>query len=336
VLSASQLAQAQDEQEKTIQKRLASAVASQDRPVIVRELVELARYRASHGRYDSAGHCLEKALSMKADTSQDMVAEIYRLSGSVSKETFHHNAALPALTKAAEQIRKLMYEDDTVGAVWLGRLGQVQQDLGEIYAYRRQYHEAIEAFQQALRWFNSSDDVTRQAEIHFQMAGVYDDLRESEAAIEHYRKALALDEAQGNRQSAAAALSNLAGLYQEQGQFEEAVHCFQRSLQYDRAVDNKEGQWSTLDALTSLYLHREEWERAETIARQGLSLAIQEGSPLWQASFYMKLGQLYEALQNWRQAFKQFQLAQSSGASVLSSDSLRWIERKILEAQAKF
>lgn len=335
VLSQSQLAQAQDEQEKVIQNRLASAVASQDRPVIVRELVELARYRASHGRYDSAGHCLEKALSLKADAGKDIVAEIYRLSGSVHKETFHHNAALTTLTKAAEQIRKLMYEDDTVGAVWLGRLGRVYQDLGEIYAYRGQGAEAIDAFQQALRWFNSSDDLTRQAEVHFRMAGVYDDQQDLNAAIEHYQKALTLDEAQGNRQSAAAALSNLAGLYQELGQAEEAIHCFQRSLGHDRAVNNQEGLLSTLDALTILYLKLGDREKAEAAARQGLSMAIQDGSPLWQASFYMKLGQLYEELGNWQQAFKQFQLAQSSGENVLSSDSLRWIESKIKEARGQ-
>lgn len=336
VLSESQLAQAQDEREKAIQQRLASAVASQDRPRIASELVELARYRASHGRFDSAGHCLEKALSLKSDAGKDIVAEIYRLSGSVNKETFHHNAALSALTKAAESIRKLMYEDDTVGPVWLGRLGQVYQDLGEIYAYRQQSDEAIEAFQQALRWYNSADDLTRQAEVHFQMAGAYDDQQDLAAAIEHYQKSLSLDEAQGNQQSAAAALSNLAGLYQEQGQFQEAIQCFQRSLKYDRAVNNLEGQLGTLEAMTAMYLSLEAWEQAEVIAKQGLGMALHEGAALWQASFYLKLGQLYEAQGQWRQAFKQFQLAQSSGAPVLSSESLRLIEARIQATQSRF
>lgn len=336
VLSESQLAQAHDEQEKSLQNRLALAVASQDRPAIVRELLELARYRASHGRYESAEHCLEKALSLKNNANKEVIAEIYRLSGSVHKETFHHNAALASLTKAAEQIRKLMYEDDTVGAVWLGRMGKVYQDLGEIYAYRKQPEAAIDALQQALRWYNSSDDSTRQAEVYFQMAGVFDDARQPEEAIEHYLKALALDEAQQNEASAAASLANLAAIYQESGHPAEAIDCLQRSLNYDRNLKNLEGQWTTLNALTGLYLQQENWPLAETTARQGLGLATHESTHLWQATFYTKLGQLHEAQSDWRQAFKQYQLARSTGAQVLADDSLRWLDGKIATAQKQF
>lgn len=336
VLSASQLAQAHDEQEKTIQSRLASAVAAQNHPLIAKELVELSRYRASHGRYESAKHCLEKAISLKSEAHKEVVAEMYRLNGSVNKETFHHNAALSSLGKAAEIIRKLMFEDDTVGAIWLDRLGKVYQDLGEIHAYRKQFPEATEAFQQALRWFNASDDLSLQAETHFQLATTYDDQRQTEAAIEHYKKALSLDEAQGNLQSAAASLCNLAGLYQEQGQFQKAVSYFLRALRHDQGCQNKEGQWDTLEALTNLYWKQGNWEQAENMAQQGLGLAIQESACLWQASFYMKLGQIYEVQQQWQAAFKQFQLAQSSGAQVLSTESLRWIETKIKKTQTCF
>jgi tetratricopeptide (TPR) repeat protein len=334
VLSASQLAQAHDEQDKAIQSRLASAVAAQNHPLIARELVELSRYRASHGRYESAKHCLEKAISLKSEAHKEVVAEMYRLNGTVNKETFHHNAALSSLVKAAEVIRKLMYEDDTVGAIWLGRLGKVYQDLGEIHAYRKQYPEATEAFQQALRWFNASDDSSQQAETHFQLATAYDDQRQTEAAIEHYQKALSLDEAQGNLQSAAASLCNLAGLYQAQGQFQKAVSCYLRALRHDQGCQNKEGQWDTLEALTNLYLKQGNWEQAENTAQQGLGLAVHESASLWQASFYMKLGQIYEAQQQWQAAIKQFQQAQSSGAQVLSAESLRWIESKIKKNQA--
>ncbi|WP_373532558.1 tetratricopeptide repeat protein [Vampirovibrio sp.] len=335
VLSASQLAKAQDAQEKTIQNRLTAAVAAQNHALIAQELVELARYRASHGRYESAGHCLQKALSLKSEASKEVVAEIYRLNGSVNKKTFHHNAALSSLAKAAEVIRKLMYEDDTVGAVWLDRLGQVYQDLGEIHAYRKQYPDATEAFQQSLRWYHSSDNVTRQAEVHFQLATAYDDQQQATEAIEHYQKALSLDEAQGNQQSAAASLCNLAGLYQEQGQVQKAAACFLRALRHDQASQNKEGQWNTLEALASLHIQQKNWEQAENVTRQGLGLAVHESAPLWQASFYMKLGQIYEARQQWPLACKQFQLAQSSGAQVLSTESLRWIETKIQETQRR-
>ena len=324
----------EDEQEKQIQQRLAAAVVAQDKPVMLKALVELARYRASHGRFDSAGQCLEKALSFKADAGREVLAEVYRLSGLVNKETYHHNAALASLSKAAVEIRRLMYEDDTVNAVWMGYLGQVYQDLGEIYAYRHQYDEAMESFNQSLRWYFSADDESRQAEVHFQLAGVHEDLSQPVEAMEHYRKALALDETNGNKLSAAASLSNLGNLHQDAGRWSEASECFRKSLLYDRETGNLEGQFSTLDALVTLYLLRDALPKAEIIARQGLVQALQEGSGLWKASFYMKLGQIYELQQEWGKALEQFRQAYDSGAQDLSTQSLGWIQEKIREVQS--
>lgn len=324
----------EDEQEKAIQKRLAAAVAAQDKPVMVRELVALARYRAGHGGYKSAGQCLEKALSLKADASKATLAEIYRLSGSVNKETYHHNAALASLSKAAVEIRKLMYEDDTVDAAWMGYLGKVYQDLGEIFAYRKQYTEAVDSFSQALRWYFSADDDVHKAEVHFQLAGVYDDLQETELAIEHYQKSLTLDEANGNRLSAASALANLGNLYRDQGRWSEAIECFQRSFRLDREIGNVEGQLTTLDTLATTFMLHEALPKAERVAKQGLAHALQAGSELWKASFYMKLGQVYELQQDWKQALSHFQLAYSTGAQELSRQSLHWIEEKIAEVKA--
>jgi len=324
----------EDEREKQIQKRLTAAVAAQDKPAMVRELLELARYRADHGSYGSAGQCLEKALSLKAEVGKETLAEIYRLSGSVHKETYQHNAALASLSKAAVEIRKLMYEDDTVDAAWMGYLGKVYQDLGEIYAYRKQYTEAVESFNLALRWYFSADDDAHTAEVHFQLAGVYDDLQDTEQAIEHYQKSLKLDEASGNRLSAASTLANLGTLYREQGQWANAIDCFQCSFQHDREVGNTEGQLTTLDTLATTFMLYDALPKAEAVARQGLAQALQSGSELWKASFYMKLGQIAELQQDWQKALSHFQLAYSTGTMELSQQSLRWIEEKIAEAKA--
>lgn len=331
-LTAGLMNENEDEQEKVIQKRLAAAVASRDKPSMVRELLHLAKYRAGHGRYASAGQCLEKALSLNTG-GKEVMAEVYRLSGSVNKETFHHNAALNSLSKAAVSIKRLMYEDDTVDAVWLGRLGQVYQDLGEIQAYRKQGEEALEAFTQALRWYHSADDELHQAEIFFQMADVYDSLGRTDEAIAHYEKALTIDEEHHLKLSAAAVLTNLGSLYLNCGREDDALRCFARCLTYDRELENVEGQLNTLDFLANIYLRKENWPKAEQACQQALTLAMQEGAALWKATFYMKLGQLSEAQQGWQQAVKYFELAKSSGEAELSQESLKWIREKIDEAK---
>ncbi len=324
-----------DEREQQIRQRLAAAVAQQNKSVVARELVALGRYRAGHGRYESACQCLEKALSLKGESSKSVVAEIHQLLGSLHKETYHHNAAVGMLTKAAKEIRRLMYEDDTVSTEWLARLGKVYQDLGEIYAYRKQAQPAIEAFTQALRWYQSSDDNNRLAQVYFDLAGVYDQANEPEQAILFYQKALQKDELNGNKLSAASCLANLGALYRDAAQWKEASASFKRSLTLDQEMGNTEGQLNTLDALTGMYLQREALERADSTAKQGLALSLHENIAYWQSNFYMKLGQCLELQQDWRNALQQFYLARDSGEQALSQESLGWIAQKIEETAAK-
>jgi len=327
--------QTNDDQEREIRQRLATALSSGDNPMVARELVGLARYRAGHGRYESACQCLERALSLKAEAGKAVVAEIHQLLGSVHKETYHHNAALGMLSKAAVEIRRLMYEDETVNAAWMARLGKVYQDLGEIYAYRKQKDPALQAFNQALRWYQSADDNGRLAQVYYQLAGVYDDASEPDEAIHHYRQALKRDEAGGNKQGMASALANLGYLYRDSARWKEAAESFQRSFNLDKEIGNIEGQLNTLEALAGLFMRGKLWERAERAARMGLALAVRENLGYWKSSFYMKLGEVFERQKEWRQSLQHYLLAQDSGMQELSSQSLTWIEEKIKKVQAE-
>ena len=322
-----------DEAERHIHLKLAEAVEAHDKVNLAVQLLELAKYRAAMGKYDSANRVLEKAISLKPEHNKEILAEIYRVSGSVHKDTYHHNAALAALSKAAVYIKRLMYEDETVNAVWMGRLGQVYQNLGEIYAYRHAPKEAVDAFNQALRWFFSADDEMRQAEVYFQLAGVYEDTHDTTNAINYYNKALAKDEESGNSVSCAAALANLGNIYLELGQADEALTYMERSLVYDRQSLNSEGQLNTLDAMATIYLGLEQWEKAEAICQQGQALAIHEGVGVWKAAFYAKSGQIAEGRDDWQAALNNYQWAKSSGGGDLSQDSQAWIDERVIEVR---
>lgn len=321
--------------EKPIQKRLAMAVSQQDKPAMVRELVDLARSRMERGQYDGAGQCLDKAIGLELEASQDVLAELYRLSGLVYKETYHHNAAMEALAKATKQIQRLMYEDETVSALWLGRLGAVYQAIGDIQAYRKQYEEAVNAFLQALRWYHSADDDAAEAEVHFQIAGVYDDLNEMASAIQHYEQACVLDEAHDNHLSAAASLSNLGNLYMASHRWTDALQAYQKALAHDRMARNTEGQLNTLNCLISLHLQKKDWITAKNTAQQALAIAVEAESRLWQATLYVKLGQLDIIQNNPSHALQHFERAYSTGAQELSQDSLHWLEKKISELRTR-
>ncbi len=322
-----------DEIEKAIQQRLIEAAASHDQRRFRRELVELARYRAGRGHYQSATLCLQKAQNLDDLPDNDVKAEIYRLLGSISKETFHHNDALLNLNKAAIQIRKLMYEDETVNAVWLGRLGQVFKDLGEIQAYRKKPIEAREAFEQALRWFHSADSPAQEAETHFQLAVTLEDSQEPQQATIHYLKALEMDESSENWLSAAASLTNLGNLHAQSGNAKLAQDCYENALTYDQRGQNAEGQLNSLEALTVLFLTHAQLDEAEQTCKQALGLAMRGDFKVWESLFYSKLGQIYRQQKNWPAALRHFELALSAGAEELSESSAQRIHIFIQDAK---
>lgn len=323
-----------EEEERIIQKRLAAAVSIRDANRMARELLALARYRASRGRYDEALHCLDKTLQIKTDINYALLAEVYQLYGTIYKETYQHNAALTALSKAAASMKQVIGDDNTVSALWMQQLGRVYQDLGEIQIYRKQYTDASDSLLQALQWYQIAGEDARLAEVHFQLAGLYEDLDNTALAIEQYQQALILDERFDNWPAMAAILANLGNLYWQNGQTDQALHHLNRSLTCDQRLSEWAGQLRTLETIAKIQQEQEAWIEADNTLKQGLAIAMQQRLRLWQATFYTQLGQLATIKRNWTQALQYYEAARSCGENELSNDSLNWLTQVIAEVQS--
>ena len=316
-----------DDTERQIQKQLAQAVAERNKPLLAQLLLKLAEYRTSRGLYHSAEECLDKVLALEPSIEAALTADIHRLRGAIKQETYRHNEAISELRQALKYLGMLNVPDGE-------KQGSVYQDLAEIYAYRNQHAEAIAAFEKAIEAFGSALSETPEksrmhlAECHFQLAGVYDDEGKPEEALVHYQKSLAIDQELLHEESCAATLANMGHVYASLGKTEEAVNCFRDSLGLDQKTGNPEGQIRTLDSLAKL-----QPEKAEQYYQQSLAVAMTEKNPLWQASVYLKLGNVYYRDDRIEDALSQYQRALSSGQHELSEESLSLLHSKIQEVE---
>lgn len=333
-----------DEVERRLQQNLAQALANKNRPEVLHRLIELARYRATMGLFQSAEQCLEKAKALRSEASHWMMADLYALYGAIYKETQRYDLAVSYLLQAVE----LLGDDDDLllppemqfqtpeSAMeplqrW-ERLGKVYLDLGEIATIRQHPKGAVRYFLKAGKYYGQTTNTLKQAEIMFKIAEVYDAQGLASHAISYYEQSLTLDKALENHLSCASTLVNIGTLHLEQGTYASAVRSFMESLAHDRRVDHREGQFKTLELLSKVYRAQEDWVMAEDAYHQALSIAAQEGNKFWQASVYLNLGTLNAVAKNWRKALEYYKSAESCAPEELSEKSKNLLKRKIQEA----
>ncbi len=317
--------------EKQILQHLAGAVANHNRPKILTHLLRLARHRRSKGFFQKAEECLGKALEFHKEASEVELADIYGQLGSIHKETYRHNSALDYLKKAITHYEHHAKQASISESAY--EQGQLYEDLGDIYAFRGQHHQAISAYYKGLELLSlMAETGSSQADLYFKLAQVYDVMNVPENAINYYEQSLSLDRANHNELSCAATLSNMAALHQEAGRFEKALDCFNQSLGYDRRNDYSEGVYKTLEKMAYLYIQLKLWQKAEQSYQQAMATALNEDNSTWKANIYLKLGNLYEHLNNWKKAWDHFRLAQDVAILAdLSEESQALLNRKIKE-----
>ncbi len=336
-----------DEAERSLQRKLAAAVANRNKPEMLVHLIELARYRAGRGLFQNAEECLDKAKALQADATSRMLADIDSLLGHIYKETFRHGKALAHLLKGIERTEALLNPDATAIPLretpatyqtqLTAQLAQAYQDLGEIGAHRSQWADAARHFHKAWKYYSQLPEPQRQSETCFRLAEALDHLHHTERALQYYEKALALETRPGNPASVnhgtcAAILANMGAIYLEAGRLEQAVTCLEASLGHDRQIENREGEFNTLELMATGYRKLGNWHRAEESYLQALRLAQLQGDPYWLTSAHMSLGNLFRLKQQWPQALEHYQAALHVAPAEVSEKSKAFLSQKIQEA----
>lgn len=319
-------------QEQELCKELHLALEKQEAAQVAKTLLELGRFRFGNGQNKNALPLVQEALKLSGDLPKPLQAELYQVQGALLKTLYQHGSALKSLSKASKLIQTLIKTDKSIPKMaWYSKLGQINQAFGDIYTYREQNATAQKAYHDALKCYKAAHEEALSAEVHFQLANLAEESHDVETAITHYEKALSVDLAHHNTWSAAAAFCNLGLIYQDSQNYAEAARCFQEALKQDKLAHNPEGLLNTYSHLFDLYLYQKPTQiaQAEKNAQDGLNIAIKEFKPFWQASFYLKLCEIAETQKDWHGALKKAQLALATGEQELSSESKKWLTKKL-------
>jgi CHAT domain-containing protein/tetratricopeptide (TPR) repeat protein len=131
---------------------------------------------------------------------------------------------------------------------------------------------AIEKYQQALQFFQSSGDRYRQALTLFSTGAVYMELSEFGRAVEYLNHALLLFQALGDKLREAATLNLIGGASDVLGDSHKALESYGQALSLIRAEGDRPAEASLLNNIGKIYNDFADWQKSVEYYNQALAV----------------------------------------------------------------
>ena len=186
--------------------------------------------------------------------------------------------------------------------VWLGNLGSVHLDLGQI-------ERAIEFYEQALIVAREIGDRQNEGVWLGKLGLAYRALGHAERIIEFYEQALTIAREIGDRRGEGANLSRLGSVYHTLGQNEQAIQFHEEALAIAREIGDRQREGISLTILGNAYHALGQVERAIKFYEKALIIfreiddCWEEGRSLGDLSgVYRALGQVEQAIKLYKEA----------------------------------
>jgi tetratricopeptide (TPR) repeat protein len=179
------------------------------------------------------------------------------------------------------------------------RLGMVAQE-------QRQWLQAKQHYQHALKLKIKCNDRYEQADTYFQLGSLAQAQRQWKKAERYYRKALTIYIQFNDQHGQAEAHNNLGMIAQEQKQWRQAEQCYQKALKIDD--DGYEAGKFYLN-LGIVKQEQQQWQLAEQNYQNALKIFIEFNDRYSQARTYNQLGNTAQKQQQWQQAQQYYQTA---------------------------
>jgi tetratricopeptide (TPR) repeat protein len=312
-----------DPKEQEALVRLNEAIRRHHRGEIAEALFHLAQNRLDKGLYQNAEQCLLKAAQFaKEEGILPLEVEVNTLLGHLCREQYQHNKALRYLREV-----QYLYEQDAAGSLGKLPLAKAYQDMGEIFFYRQDFEEALQAYRQCLDL--RPPDESLKAEMLFKIALIYDKTEKFPAAIQYYQQSVEISTEARDDDAAAASLYNLGSLYFEQSKLNEARETIQNCLRHDHRVGRLRELFRTWILLSKIDEAQGQIEQARQDVQEALDVSQKEKNKILMATAYLRLGQLSEKLSAWDEAVRYYREAQQYGKNDLSEESLRMIWHRL-------
>ncbi len=211
--------------------------------------------------------------------------------------------------------------------------GNVLNSIGASYYYMQNWEKAIEYWNDALQLAVNGKNIEDQVRFMNNIGLIYEKQGAFQKALEYNKKTLALKEQIGDSLSISRTLSNIGSVYYNLKKYEKALDYFKKSLKIKRIyVDDKKGFSNVLQNIGYAYSHLNKYKLASQYVSEGLEVAKEANNLYQQQDAYIKLGDIYIELKQFRKASQFYVMA------IKVKDSLNQINnaKLIAEMDAKF
>jgi serine phosphatase RsbU (regulator of sigma subunit)/Tfp pilus assembly protein PilF len=204
--------------------------------------------------------------------------------------------------------------------------------LAMIYEYQKKNEQAIEFYEKTLVIKKDLNDKKGIGNTLSNLSNCYKNNNDYDKALEYTLRAKEIYEELQIPSKIATSLTNLAGIYSDQGHEEKAKKYLTEALPILNKEENKSLYSSVLYSLSSSYLKTKNLERAEKYGLESMELAKITKAPDLIIQSYELLADIYDAKNNYSQAFHYSNLRNTTKDSINEVNNASIIE----EMQAKF
>lgn len=244
---------------------------------------------------------LEKAtLATDIPLSTKLGAAYHLHEGGDYQESYKRNESLAefASSKGLLDLAERCYNRAIDDAKEMGQIADLMrctlEKTSNVYYVWGRYEEAIEKYEDVLKYYSNIGDQSNTARVLHQLAMIYSHRDNHEKAIDLYMKSLSISRNIGDLRSISMSLQDIAIVYSNEGKYDEARNLYEESLSISNKLDDKRSKAQVLRRLALIHQAECKYDEAIRLCEESLSISREIGDRYGIARVLHQLARIYQ------------------------------------------
>jgi serine phosphatase RsbU (regulator of sigma subunit) len=180
--------------------------------------------------------------------------------------------------------------------------GEILNLIGAQYYYLKNWDKGIEYWKKAYKIAKELDNINDQARYMSNIGLIYDRRGDYEKALEYHTNSLMIKQKIGDSLGMSSNYNNIALIYTNIQKYDKAIVYYKKSLKIKRKFGETNRLSLVIQNLAWSYYKAENFTEALKYAQEGLEIATKDNDLYLIESAYRKLGDVNDALGNYKKA----------------------------------
>lgn len=185
------------------------------------------------------------------------------------------------------------------------REAQKMYQYATFYEDRGYFQEALRIYQEILKIFQTTDNLSGQAQSLDRIGLVYAQMGEYSEALKTFETEIAIQKNLGNRSGEATLLNNIGAVYLSIGEYSRALDYAQKSVKIHQETGDRVSEGVSLSTIGEIYYTLGEDREALNYLNRALEAV--GSARLYQPIIYTQIGKIYQRRGDYSQALTSFQ-----------------------------